>query len=454
MKKILLTIALFFSMHSIYAQCWQTIDAGGQHALAIKQDNKLWGWGDNQYGQVGSALYYPCKWPVVHSITAWKKISAGATHSVGITFSGIAYAWGQNASAQLGVGNFNAMYVSPQTVNTNRIFKEISAGQFHTVGIIDSGRLWGWGSNSNGQLSGVGGAYPMQIGTDSTWKSVSAGYMHTLLIKENGTLWATGNNGNGQVGNGTFVQVDSIVQIGVDSNWLMVSGGSQHSLALKKDSTLWGWGKNNYGAVGDGTQVDKNVPTQIGAANTWKSVSAGFGHSLAVKWDGTLWGWGRNWDGEAGDSNYGHFLVPTKIGNASDWASVSAGEEFSIAIKQNGYLWTWGTNYNGELGDSTLNTVRKPHAIYTPNCIPMSVPNPDELETKISISPNPVCDVLKVHLPQEMQIANTTYSIRNVLGQYMQSGSFANGVNIQVLDFAKGIYILKIMGTTLKFVKE
>ena len=40
----------------INAQCWQSISAGNNHILAVKNDGTLWAWGSNNYGNVALHL--------------------------------------------------------------------------------------------------------------------------------------------------------------------------------------------------------------------------------------------------------------------------------------------------------------------------------------------------------------------------------------------------------------
>ena len=65
-------------------------------------------------------------------------------------------------------------------------WKTMDGGHMFSIAIKDDGTLWGWGSNSNGELGAGNTPYklmPTKIGTESNWSSVSAGYYHTVAIK-------------------------------------------------------------------------------------------------------------------------------------------------------------------------------------------------------------------------------------------------------------------------------
>lgn len=77
----------------------------------------------------------------------------------------------------------------------------MTAGQYHTCGLLTTGALWCWGSNSNGQL-GLGYANitgclcvvsPSAVTLSSFAVSVSAGDFHTCVILLSGELQCWGS---------------------------------------------------------------------------------------------------------------------------------------------------------------------------------------------------------------------------------------------------------------------
>ena len=124
------------------------------------------------------------------------------------------------------------------------------------------------------------------------WKQIEAGQMHTLGIKADGTLWAWGNNSSGQMGDGTTISKFVPTRIGTDNNWSSVATGRSHSLAIKTNGTLWAWGNNYSGQVGNGTNDNVIIPVQIGTETNWSQVSTWETHSLGLKTNGTVWAWG------------------------------------------------------------------------------------------------------------------------------------------------------------------
>jgi len=289
---------------------WNYVSAGySDQTMAINSyDQTLWAWGDNGYGQLGIGSTIDQISPVQIGTSKWKSVSAGDFYTMGIqTVFGEGYgtlwAWGYNVNGQLGIGS-TTQQNSPVRVGTSAdLWKSVSAGVQHSFGIKEDGTLWAWGRNNYGQL-GIGSTTqqnsPVLVGTSTDlWKSVSVGYHHSVGIKEDGTLWAWGRNTYGQLGIGAAPNKSSPVQVGTDI-WNMVSVGQNHTMAIKSNETLWAWGHNGYGQLGIGSILNKSSPVQVGT-DIWNMVSAGGNYTTALKTDNGLFAWGINGQGQLGD---------------------------------------------------------------------------------------------------------------------------------------------------------
>ena len=86
----------------------------------------------------------------------FKYVSTGSNFSAGIDTEGKIHTVGNNAWGQLGLGNYvGKKSFTPLLMpsgSTNTTFKEISLGSNHAIALDDSGSIWSWGRNSDGQL--------------------------------------------------------------------------------------------------------------------------------------------------------------------------------------------------------------------------------------------------------------------------------------------------------------
>jgi len=296
----------------------------------------------------------------------WRQVSTGPQHTVGIRTDGTLWAWGNNEHGRLGdgtAGQNNNRFV-PIQIGADSNWAYVSAGVAHTMAIRADGTLWAWGSNSSGQLGDPryhNTLIPIRIGTDTNWASVSAGQAFTVGMRTDGTLWAWG--AGGLVGDGTSTNRSSPVRIG--TVWTYVSAGPSHTMAISRDGSLWAWGNNGQGRLGDGTTTNRTAPVRIGTDTNWASVSAGTSHTVAVRTDGTLWAWGNNGSGRLGDGTTTNRTYPVQIGPLPVWAFAVAGDNHTAAVRTNGTLWAWGNNTNGRLGDGTTTNRNTPVQVGT-----------------------------------------------------------------------------------------
>lgn len=322
---------------------WTKISQGYNTCGGIKTDGTLWLWGKNAYGQIGNDTTSTSQLSPVQTIsggTDWMDLSLGEAHAAGIKNDGRLWIWGGNFEGELGTDDTNN-YSSPvQTIALGNNWKQVSCGNFATAAIKTDGTLWLWGYNSNGQL-GDGTvdnkSSPVQtVAGGNNWKQVKLGSLHTIATKTDGTLWCWGRNYFGQLGNDDTIDVSSPIQtITYGTNWKQVSAGQHHSAAVKNDGTIWVWGINGYGQLGDNSISYKSSPVQTIAYGTnWSKVSCGDLHTGGLKTDGTFWVWGYNGYGQIGDDTVIDKSSPVQtITYGIDWLEISCGFRGCAAIK-------------------------------------------------------------------------------------------------------------------------
>jgi len=279
----------------------------------------------------------------------WDTIVGKNNSTFAIKTDGSLWGWGSNSEGQLGNGTKIRREI-PGKIGSSNDWAMVSVGIGHVVAIKKDGSLWAWGRNSYGQLgdgSTIEKLTPTRIGNDTDWKNVSAGGFNTTATKNDGSLWAWGV---GMLGDGTTNGKNVPTRIGTGFDWQNTSGGSSFTIALKQDGSLWGWGENTYGQLGDGTNTNKLFPTRIGLSNDWKTISAGGSYTVALKNDGSLWTCGSNSDCQLGDGTIINKNLITRVGADTDWEVISGGISHTMAIKKDGSLWGWGNNGNRQLG--------------------------------------------------------------------------------------------------------
>ena len=281
-----------------YSDAWKTSPAPG----------RLFSFGDNYVGQLGTADYSPraAPWMVkscCRSILTPQgtaectktmdserivAVRAGSFHSMAITDLGVLYTWGWNGFGQLGLGilNMNPSVAAPLVVekleSAGHFVVDVSGGYSHSLVLVKPGFIFTMGSNNKGQL-GVGDRVSSRVhlrvlaagptGEQRRFKQVSAGLYHSLAITTDGLLFAWGSNSHGQLGlcasrprtagargvcqvsadAGTGfldqlspTQVMELASVRVSS----VSAGTRHTLAVSEEGNVYAWGDNTHGQLG------------------------------------------------------------------------------------------------------------------------------------------------------------------------------------------------------------
>lgn len=316
----------------------RTLSAGQHFTLALAADGTVWGWGSNDFGQLGDGSEKPSE-----------------------SF----YLSARERSTP-------ARVVGPGGQGLLTDVTAVSAGYQHALALRADGTVWAWGDNSAGQL-GDGGtderSEPVQAqGPDGDGVlreiiAIAAGSRHNLALRRDGTVWAWGSNGSGQLGDGTREERHVPVQVPDLSGVTAISAGTASSLALFGDGTVRAWGSNAFGQIGDGTREDRTTPETVkgidgvGVLSGIASIVAGRTYAAAVTEDAEVLVWGFHEGGLRGNGTLEGSLTPALVagpdgeGVMRGVTRIAAGSRHLLALREDGTVWSWGSNLAGQLGD-------------------------------------------------------------------------------------------------------
>lgn len=184
---------------------------------------------------------------------------------------------------------------------------------------------------------------------------VAAGYAHTIALTDSGLVYAWGLNDQGQLGNGTNNNSNVPVKVNFPAGVVIVeiAAGGSHNLAITDTHEIYAWGDNDHGQLGDSTKTDRSTPVKISGLNEIYVVSAGDSHSMAIQTGGFMWLWGNNDCYQLGVNNVTERLYPAKcdyVALSSGVLAIAAGWFHSLAIDNDHFIWAWGANGFGEVG--------------------------------------------------------------------------------------------------------
>jgi len=301
-----------------------SLSGGTSGTFGITVDGRIFGWGNNAYGQIGdfpSRVRVPTEVPLPEGVE-FVKIEAGGWMTLALGTDGQAYAWGSNRWGALGDGttddrSFPMRVHAPENVD----FTDISSSGSYSLAVGSDGNVYAWGRNTTNRLgTGVSGDHftPLRVITPDGVKfdKVIAAGTFSLAVDENGIAYAWGSGSNGQIGDGTFSSRTYPTRVAMPAGITVAdaSASASNAVALGSDGNLYTWGWNERGAVGDGTMENRNTPYRVQPPTGVRFIraEAGNGHVGALGDDGNLYVWGLNRNGQLGNGTMSPSLLPSK----------------------------------------------------------------------------------------------------------------------------------------------
>ena len=291
------------------------IALGGAHTCVITAQGRAC-WGLNFVGELGGPIASIVPDPhAFDDAFDLDFISSGFRHTCGLTLERDLWCWGYNERGNLGLGTTEYEIIDPVMVGNG--YTQVSTGGDHTCAVDAEGLLWCWGYNASGEV-GVPGApvitSPIRPGCEpgnapdrcfDDWKAVGLGSFHSCAIRESGEMYCWGGNLNGQLGigpPGQSYEATDPQRVEGDRVWADVRGGRSYTCGLDLEGTLYCWGFNEDRQLGIPGVDFVNTPTRVDveAPGGWRFLGLGQYHGCAVRADRTLWCWGRNSEGQVG----------------------------------------------------------------------------------------------------------------------------------------------------------
>ncbi len=131
------------------------ISAGASHSLALDASGSIWSWGFNNDGQLGigtvlqpgESAHHPYKVPKIGDAIA---IAGGTYHSLAVDVAGRVWGWGNNDKGQLGDGT-TTNRSTPTLVKGLPEIVAVAAGLNFSLALGVDGQIRSWGANEHGE---------------------------------------------------------------------------------------------------------------------------------------------------------------------------------------------------------------------------------------------------------------------------------------------------------------
>jgi alpha-tubulin suppressor-like RCC1 family protein len=370
---------------------------GPAPSAAATSPGQLYAFGLNEFGQLGSTdniltgAANPTPEPVglPGENGPVTQTASGYGHSLVVTSTGQLYSFGENMYGQLGTatnsgtGKANPVPTLVSLPSGSAPVTEVAAGTYFSLAVTSGGQLYSFGENEFGQLgratndsTAAPNPTPTLVdlpGATGPVTDIAAGAYFSLAVTSTGQLFAFGANDRGQLGssvnNGGYTPnpTPTLVDLPSGSGAVTrVAAGYAFALVLTSSGQLYAFGENHYGQLGstvdNGSSAANPTPELLslpGADGPVAQIAAGFGHSLVLTSTGQLYAFGNNAFGQLGNAiNSGSYAAnptPTAVGlpgAIGPVIRVGAGINSSFAITSSGQLYSFGENRYGQLGNT------------------------------------------------------------------------------------------------------
>ena len=172
-------------------------------AFALTNDNKFYGWGSNDIGQLGikainyTKIYKPVLIEDLNDIII-KQIICGELHTLILSNDGLVYGWGDNKNGQVGCGEGLGEKISVITqLKTLKNIKEIHCSFGHSYALTDNGMVYRWSHHVwnylGKELIPIEPVFkPILIENLSQITSICSSYTNTYFLSSDGIIYFSG----------------------------------------------------------------------------------------------------------------------------------------------------------------------------------------------------------------------------------------------------------------------
>ena len=306
------------------------VAAGDCFSILLTEDGEVFTCGRASDGQTGIGGLNPTRKTVVSTFTKIEQsgfgnekivaIDAAENAGFALSESGKLYIWGANDKGILGSGSVdeNDIFETPELLSFDEKIVRVSAETMTVLALTESGKVYGWGDNSVSQLGtavaedvSVGSPVPIEkfyeadgSETEISVKDILCGGRTNFVLADDGRVFAFGAAGKGQAGCNlqseeylshpcvsesnvilplrirfyTPVSLESATdeikelykdKIPLDTSvpadvavGTLVGSIGDRTFVKDREGNMWSWGINLYAMVGSGDAFDCTSPVR------------------------------------------------------------------------------------------------------------------------------------------------------------------------------------------------
>ena len=254
----------------------QQISCNGMFTTCLSQNGDVYTFGNNTYGQIGSeGDEIACGIPFhIVSLEDINFVECGYNFILCKSNNGDVYGWGCNEYGQLGLGDFDNRRVPTKCEYWPKDIVDIKCGGAHTIVLVQSQEVYSCGDNDSAQL----GRYVepeyifksddyLEYTSSSLQKipllseiiRIETGDNHSMCIDTNNDIYVFGSNYEGELGLGDTDNRYEPIKHPSLSNIIDVSSGGNHSFVKTSNNEIYAFGNNQCLQLGIQTEDEFQI---------------------------------------------------------------------------------------------------------------------------------------------------------------------------------------------------
>jgi alpha-tubulin suppressor-like RCC1 family protein len=240
-----------------------TLAAGHRFTCGITTNSKVFCWGLNDVGQLGTetdgetCVEGRCSHTPLQETSgrSFASITAGLSHVCALDRGGATFCWGWDGPAGTGEGHHPTFTPNAYAVDAPP-FRQLTAGGYHTCGLANDGSGYCWGIDaigagptlleSNEPVAVIGGTH---------FQSMHAARITTCGLGTDSAAYCWGPNPDGEIGTepvGGLQRFDQPVAVSGGLRFQTLEAGSSTYCGITQDDRVFCWGRGESGELGAG----------------------------------------------------------------------------------------------------------------------------------------------------------------------------------------------------------
>jgi alpha-tubulin suppressor-like RCC1 family protein len=327
-----------------------SIVAGFANTCAVTLSAAAWCWGDNASYQLTDVISSVTPLRLIQLTNlpgAVNTLVLAATHACALNTSGRVYCWGRNSAGSLGSGKLETVNAPAEPVSAPNDSRAVAVGILHACRLRTNSAVECWGSNGVGQLGLFSDARtrytPVPVPNVGAVLKLRSGRTH-VCAQSSAALQCWGSNGVGELG--AVMQSTGLVTVPLPSAAITDFDLGLYTSCAVISNTVNCWGNGAQGQLGNGALLSSNTPQQTGLISA-TAVAAGESHACAIA-GGLVKCWGQ---GELGAGAVISSAVPIDVsGLVSGVTAIDIGSNHTCAARGADGVFCWGLNQYGQSG--------------------------------------------------------------------------------------------------------